>query len=269
MTHAGEVLSRWRKDVLNRRCGPTDGDIKVVAPLARSEVGGSGTFLAVCSDDARRWVKPPNNPQGGKVIVTELVVARAGSLIGAPVCEVVVVHVPGELAGWEFRPGERLAAGLAPGSRAVEDAIEIATLAHRDRDDNARRHSGVFALYDWCWGADDQWLYQASDDHRLFSHDHGWYLPEPGAEWSVESLNARVDQPHAAQHPHVGLDREELRRLAGRLRNVSHAELVGLLRTVPADWPVSDDELAHLGRFLECRAPAVAQRLELMAAALP
>ena len=86
------------------------------------------------------------------MIVTEHIVGRAGALIDAPVCEVSLVRIPEELAGWEFRPGARLQAGFAHASLAVEDALEVVgKLNYRERDDNRRRHVGVFALYDWCW----------------------------------------------------------------------------------------------------------------------
>jgi hypothetical protein len=251
--------------------GRTDpaSPLVVELPLAPSPAGGSGTFLAEASDRRRWWVKPQNNLQGERVIVTEYVVASAGRLIGAPVCEVAIVEIPVEIAGWEFRPGAHLQPGLAHASLAVEDAQEARALEYRDRDDNRRRHAGVFALYDWCWGGDDQWLYCETDDRKLYSHDHGWYLPENGPDWSEASLLARVDEPHPAAHPSTDLDPAELAALAARLRGPLRQPLVDLLVTVPASWPVSDADLEALGFFLERRAPAVAARLEAMTGGTP
>jgi len=110
--------------------------IVIELPLAPSPAGGSGTFLSEASDRRRWWVKPQNNLQGPKVIVTEFVVASAGRLIGAPVCEVAAVAIPEELAGWEFRPGAHLEPGLAHASLAVNDAQEARTLEYRGRNDN-------------------------------------------------------------------------------------------------------------------------------------
>ena len=150
-------------------------DVLVVdVPLQPSPRGGSGTFLAEASDNQRWWVKPQNNLQGAKVVVTEYVVGSAGRVIEAPVCEVKLARIPPEIAGWEFRPGATLTPGIACASRAVEGAFESRNLEHRERDDNAVRHAGVFALYDWCWGGgDDQWLYCEIDDRKVYSHDHG------------------------------------------------------------------------------------------------
>lgn len=201
--------------------------------------------------------------------MTEYLVASAGHLIGAPVCEVAIVAIPEEIAGWEFRPGAHLEPGFAHASLAVEDALEARSLDERARDDNRRRHAGVYALYDWCWGGDDQWLYCESDDRKVYSHDHGWYLPEIGPSWNEDSLLAHVDEPHQAHYPTEGLDAEELATLATRLRAPLRHPLVGLLETVPESWPVADEDLEALGFFLERRAPAVAARLDTMTGGPP
>ncbi len=254
--------------LLGGRADPAS-PLVVELPLAPSPAGGSGTFLAEASDHRRWWVKPQNNLQGERVIVTEYVVASAGWLIDAPVCEVAIVEIPEEIAGWEFRPGAHLKPGLAHASLAVDDAQEARVLEYRDRDDNRRRHAGVYALYDWCWGGDDQWLYCETDDRKLYSHDHGWYLPENGPAWSEGTLVARVDEPHPAAHPTADLDPAELAALAARLRAPLRQRLVDLLVTVPASWPVGDVDLEALGFFLERRAPAVAARLETMTGGTP
>ena len=207
-------------------------------------------------------MKPVDNLQDPRVAVTEAIVGAVGRLIGAPVCETAIVTLPDELRGWEFRPGHRLEPGLAHGSKAVDGVIEERSLIFRERDDNRRRHAGVFALYDWCWGADDQWLYRHSDDGMLFSHDHGYYLPGQPGTWDEQSLADAVDKPHPLNWQRDGLDSAELRRLAGRLRNLGAGELVGALSVIPISWPVADRELEAVGWFLQRRAAAVAGRLE-------
>lgn len=237
------------------------GAVVVEVPVVPSAAGGSGTFLGLGSDGRRWWVKPVNNLQGARVIVTESVVGRAGVLLGAPVCEVAVVRIPPEIAGWEFRPGAKLEASFAHASLAVDDAQELRALEYRQRDDNRRRHAGVLALYDWCWGGDDQWLYCETDDRKLYSHDHGWYLPETGPNWSEGALMAHVDLPHPLACSSSDLDQTTLGQLADRLDTLKRSELARMLGGVPASWPASDSELEALGLFLERRAPAVAGRL--------
>jgi hypothetical protein len=244
----------------------TDGDSAPVieVPIKPSPRGGSGTFLAADSTGMQWWVKPLNNNQGERVTVTELIVAKVGELLEAPVCECSAVRLPPEIEGWEFRPGSTIVAGLAHGSRSVTGVQEDRQLLYRDRDDNVRRHAGVLALYDWCWGGDDQWLYSEPEDRQLYSHDHGWYLPETGPTWSEPTLAARVDEAHTAGWPTDGLNGDELGRLSASLRGLQREQLVTVLSEIPASWPVTNTELEAVGWFLERRAGAVADRLDLL-----
>lgn len=246
------------------RTSSTDPRPQLVLPQQRSRRGGSGTFLAADDEGRQWWVKPLNNRQGGKVLVTEHVVGRVGALIGAPVCEVAIVQIPEELAGWQFVPGRELEPGLAHASAAVAQATEDRSLAHRQRDDNQIRQAGVFALYDWCWGADHQWLHSAKADMELYSHDHGYYLPPAGSDWNVGELELHADRPHPGPWSHRGLDRGELDRLAGALCAVDRRQICAILGGIPLTWPVTTQELEALGSFLEYRAPLVAHRLSLM-----
>ena len=254
----------WRGR-LAERDDPVDPPV-IQMPLKSSPRGGSGTFLAADYAGTQWWVKPLNNRQGQRVTVTEAIVASVGALIGAPVCESAVVFLPPEIEGWEFRAGSGIESGFAHASRAIPSAVEHRSLRYRERDDNIRRHVGAIAIYDWCWGGDDQWLYAETEDRKLYSHDHGWYLPETGATWSVEGLQACVDQPHVPNWPQSGLDAAEAESCAERLRRLPRQAIVDALRGIPASWPVSDAELEWVGWFLECRAPEVAARLVEMGA---
>ena len=230
---------------------------------------GSQAFPILASDGERWHAKAPNNPQGARVLVTEYLVSLLGELIGAPVCTVRPVAIPAEFVGFQVVNGPQLPAGIASASKTIADAIEMRPeLLHRDRDDNARRHAGVFALFDWCWGDDQQWLTVETDDHRIYSHDHGFYLPPGGAAWTVEALRGNVDTPHPLAQPHDGLDLEELRRLSEALTALGVADLAAVLSSVPAYWSVTDQELDELGRYLHTRAPQVAGRIDEIRAKL-
>lgn len=248
----------WRGIV--QPCSVDEVTLVIEMVLGPSERGGSGSFPARGSDGERWYVKPQNNHQGGRVITTEYIVSAAGRLIGAPVCEVQPVVIPPELAGHRFPSGLTLEQGVASASRAIGDAVEDRGLLHRDRDDNRRRHAGVFALYDWCWGGDPQWLYVEPQDGKLFSHDHGWYLPPEGPEWTEDALTAHVDIDRPLGHDTAGLDADELLRLADALDALGRDELVAALSGVPESWPGAED-LESVGFFLERRAPHAACRM--------
>lgn len=250
--------------LVRQRADPIDG-ISMVLPVRPSDAGGSGTFLARCSDETYRWIKPHNNLQGGKVVVSELLVGSVGNLLGAPVCDTCVVRIPQEMEGWQFRPGSRLSAGFGCGSAMVPGAVETRDLSNRSEDDNRRRHAGVFALYDWCWGSDDQWLISTALQNACYSHDHGWYFPPAGPDWSSAELLRTVREPHLPEQPEGGLDRGELERLAQALMGITRAQLRDVLVRVPNSWPVTDEDLETMGYYLESRAPAVADRLRGLA----
>lgn len=246
--------------LLRSRGEITEEGLLIEQPLTQSAEGGSGVFLARASDGQRWWVKPQNNLQGPKVAISEYVVGRMGSLIGAPTCEVRLARIPDEIAGWEFRQGARLEAGYAHASRNVEDAQLLRSLDYRQRDNNRQRHAGVIAIYDWCWGADDQWLYSQTDDLKLYSHDHGHYFPG-GPDWSEATLVPHVDEPHQPAHSTDDLDQNALKGFAVRLEQVDRGDLVPILSSVPSSWSVTETDLESLGYFLERRASPAAGRL--------
>ena len=92
-------------------------------------------------------------------VVTEMVVARAGRMIGAPTCETVVMTVPRELQGEELKPGVKISSTVVHASLALDNCDERRPdLPPRGKDNNRRRHVGCYALYDWFMGCDQQWL---------------------------------------------------------------------------------------------------------------
>jgi hypothetical protein len=160
----------------------------------RSTSGPSSSSSSASRFDLRYWCKTLNNLQDPRVPVNEQIVARLGLLIGAPVCVPKLVYMPPPLVGWEFRAGQGrlIEEGWAHGSRAVHHTVETHDLASRAKNDNARRHVGIYALYDWCGGSDPQWL-RAGAEEEYHSHDHGHYFPGgPGR---------RLTPPPGPAHP--------------------------------------------------------------------
>lgn len=253
----------WRGLVSARNDDPRTISVAAFSPSAPMPTFSS-PFRVIGSDHVDYFVKSLDNQQPGleATLAAELVVAGVGRLIGAPVVRTVVIEIPSALAGHEPRPGTPIRAGLAHGSAALERADEMGrpALYARDQDDNRARHAGVYALYDWCYGSDQQWLYDIDDDRRLYSHDHGLYLPWG---WWIDgsALAAAVDDPHPLPDPATGLSRTAGEEVAARLEALTRLEVAGVLNQVPAAWPVTDEVLETLGWFLERRAPGVAARL--------
>ncbi|MEO3805043.1 hypothetical protein [Nonomuraea sp. B1E8] len=195
-------------------------------------------------------------------LAVEYIVGQAGKLIGAPVCESTLIRIPVEFDGYEIAPGVPLSPGIAHASKAIQHAEEQRDhLAYRNQDHNRSRHVGVYALYDWCYGDDPQWLYDRDQDRSIYSHDHGLYLPPHFGSIDTDILRQCADEPNPLPDATDGLDPETVTDVAEALEKIDRDALVKFLRVVPASWPVSDDALAIVGWFLEHRAPAVAGRL--------
>ena len=252
-------LTEWTGLLDGQR--PTSAELKLQAPLSQAKKGGSGAFLGLGEDQRRYWIKTINNAQGQKVPVTEQIVGRAGALIGAPVCEVKTIELTSDFVGWEFKPGHQLMEGIAHASVHVEGSVDTGKLDHRLDDDNIRHHAYIYALFDWCWGGDIQGLLVAQREYQFFSHDHGWYLPPTGANWTIEELQNNVETPHELQKDESGITEEIFEEIAASLDAIHREILLPIIKTIPAEWPVTDNELEWVGFFLEKRASAVAQRL--------
>lgn len=259
----------WQGLITGGRATESQWRVQAILPQLAPE-GGSHPLLVQGTDGVvtrRFWVKPLRNGQGSeRVPITEQIVGRVGALVGAPVCEVVLLEVPAELDGEPTGRPSRLTVGFEHGSGDIADAQLVRDLVHRTEDDNASRQAWLFALFDWCWGDDQQWLYDAGDQNRIYSHDHGFYLPPGGTTWTVETLRASVDTPHVLGLPIDGLQRGEFTAAADKFEAVTRDELVQVLRQIPESWPVSDAELETLGWFLERRIAGVAQRLRALGA---
>ena len=259
------LLEEWSQKVRNR----TDSfnGLSVTGMMGGAGASWSSPFRVVASDGRQYFVKSREACPAGQEnsLVIENVVASAGRLIGAPVCETSLIRIPEEFRGYELKSGVTLSPGLAHASLALEHADEAdrPALGSRGRDDNNRRHVGVYALYNWCFGDDAQWLYDLDNDRTIHSHDHGLYLPPPGTgTFDKDSLVNNVNVSKLLPDPTSGLMPSAIEETINALRRVDRGSLVSILSGVPASWPVSDELLETLGWFLENRIELVVEMLE-------
>jgi hypothetical protein len=187
-------------------------------------------------------------------------------MIGAPTCEVEPIAIGSALLPHDILPGVPLLEGVGTATLDLEGTVtEIRpVLTHRDRDDNRIRHAGIYALVDWCFGSDLQWLQRVDADFELYSHDHGWYFPPSGPDWNEAELTTNVTIAVQVTDSPVGLDTPEVERLADLLSSPCRDQLAAILNDVPVSMPVTNTELECLGWFLEERAPQVARRLRTL-----
>lgn len=253
--------SDWAGLVTGHRSDVADHTIVTVFP-DQIGAGGSSPILVQADDHRTYWIKTLDNRQGDRVPITEQIVARCGNLIGAPTCEVALLEISTDFDNFEIGNGRSLHAGIAHGSLDVSGALFERELTHREDDDNRKRHAYIYALYDWCWGGDDQWLFDTSNDHTIYSHDHGWYLPPNGPQWNIENLKRFVGEPHPCNSGTTdGITAELWNEVADRIESVKQSEIAGVLHKIPSSWPVNDADLEALGHFLEERKETVATRI--------
>jgi hypothetical protein len=109
-----------------------------------------------------------------------------------------------------------------------------------------------------------QWLYDLQDDRKIYSHDHGHFLP--GApNWSAGTLAQSAELPHELSADGDGLDDNELERLAVRLESLTMGEIAEVVRKIPAAWPVTDEDLEIAAAFFDFRREPAAERLRALA----
>lgn len=260
------VRSAW-DGLVSGRADPMNGPTMVL--ISGSAGGTWSSPIRVAADDGHDYfVKFPeacSDPADQASVAIEMIVARVGRLIGAPVVDAVVLQVPAAFHGHEIKPGVPLTSTVAHASRALDQCDELGRpqLRARSQDDNRRRHAGVYALFDWFMGCDQQWLYDIDDDRSIYSHDHGLYLPPLGRGfWTDADLQVHVGQPHSLPDDPSGLSPAGVADTADALRKLQRSDLQLVLNQVPLSWAVSDVDLEALGWFLEERAPGVADRLE-------
>ncbi len=247
------------------RVDPVDGP-KLAVIVAEAGSTWSSPVRVTGSDQRDYFAKFPEACAGPNQmsVVTEMIVARAGRMIGAPTCETVIMVVPSELRGEELKPGVNITSTVVHASVALDHCDERRPeLPLRRRDDNSRRHVGCYAIFDWFMGCDQQWLRDLDDDQATYSHDHGLYLPPVNyGYWTEQDLQAEVDVAWSLSDSPAGLSPVAVDEVASALRGVTRDDLRALLQAVPASWAVTNEQLEGLGWFLECRAPAVAGRIE-------
>lgn len=261
-----EYRGQWAGVVAGKRGVDVELQMEAVLEFQSESRGGSLPFKGLASDGEVYWIKQVANRQSGRVPVTEQLIAGLGRLIDAPVCETPLIRIPDDFDGEVLENGTALAAGIAHASRDIAACVfdKWYKPRYRTHDDNRRRHAGYFALYDWCWGDDMQWLYDLQDDRSTYSHDHGHFLPD-GPAWTADTLAAAADLAHELDAEPAGLDDNELLRIAGRLESITRHELAQVIHRVPPEWPTSDQELEVVGAFIDFRRCPVANRLRTLA----
>ena len=223
------------------------------------------TFLGLCESGRQYWIKALGNPQGDLVLVSERVVSAVGELIGAPVRPTALVEITEAVAA--NRPGNLsfLRSGTAHGSLHLEPADVSDDVLYTTSDNNPTRLPALAGLWDWCLGEDEQWIYAPSEDHSLWSFDHGLWIGQ-GFDWSAADAAALSQQDRRWNNRLRGADPVAFTQVAERIEAVTADEILGAVASVPLTWGISDTDLEALAWVLWIRRQPVAARLRELSA---
>jgi HipA-like protein len=231
--------------------------------LVRDASTGARPVLAAADNGKSYWLKWPGNPHGNLSLAHELIVARIGEVIGAPVRPTCLVFVDQALVESYYIDGQRLPSGLYVGSELLPDVEEHTSISRVARDGNAQRFPHYLALWDLCLGTDLQLLFHLSEHHQVWSIDHGLWFDSQEGDWTSDLLSARVNRPWPwpAEELPNGLDDGALVAAADAVGGLTMENLAGAIGCVPLEWGISDGALRTLALFVYDRRSVVAKRL--------
>lgn len=236
--------------------------------LIRVAPTGAAPILAVTDDGRRFWLKWPGNPHGNVSLVNELVVAKLGELIDAPVRPVSLVYVEPDLAEGYMASGHSIPSGTYFGSELLPDVEETTEILRVGRDGNAQRFPRFLALWTLCLGTDLQLLYHVSNDHQVWSIDHGLWFDSHEGDWSPKLLEqwAQDAWPWPEAERPKGLSSIALHEVADAVLALTLESIAGVVGEVPIEWGISDSDLRALAKFIYQRRDLIARQLRQTAA---
>ncbi len=240
------------------------------AVRAHTYIGQFGSFskpVRLLCDDHRVYVvkgRQDGRPEMSRTMIADHIIGRLGAALGAPVPEVRLIEVPAELRTAQAQL-QHMASGVAHGSRDIEDVTERAAIQHTDLPENRRRFALLALLFGWAHAGDHQFIYEKNAPHRVYSVDHGHFLPG-GPNWTAASLAGALQAQADADAQlvqAVGLTAAELREAAAKLIQVDQETIKGAVASVPEGWGITAEERTRLIEFF------VRRREELIARYAP
>lgn len=239
-------------------------DANVLNVILRADTGAEPA-LVVADDGHQYWLKPLGNPHGHMSLLAERVVGVAGEWLGAPIAPSRLLQLSPQLAqAFTFSGRTHAQPGFAHGSRLVaSQPLESPALDHASKDDNARRSPFYIALWEWCAGEDEQFLYATEEQHSVWSIDHGMWIGGQG-EWDISSLVQSPPFTPRWTGPLSGLSCGAFLDAAARLDQFGRPAALEVAKSIPLEWGFTSGELEDLANWLYDRAPGVAARMRLL-----
>ncbi|MFI8565688.1 hypothetical protein ACIGGF_03895 [Rhodococcus sp. NPDC078407] len=224
---------------------------------------GTRAFRGLAASGKTYWIKVPFQDQGPRILATEQIVTALGHLIEAPVRDTALMDISDDWSGQLSGSGLTLRACVAHASLELNDAEERRDQTYLRDDDNARRWPKWAALWDWCFGSDEQWLYEHGDANRsMWSFDHNMWIHD-ARNWDADSCLRSHDVPWRWRGSWDQFDKSAILDTADRLEAVTRADLVGACYALPLEWGVPKPDIDALIDMLDYRRAGVSARLRL------
>src|SRR2546425_5181788 len=201
--------------------------------FVRNWGSASDPVALLCDGGEVYVVKARHNgrPEIARMMVAERVVCSIGRVLGAPVPEVAFVEVPAELVAAQPELANFIS-GIAHGAKFIANTTERDGINHAAEAENRVRFARLAVLFGWAHGADHQFIYEKTPPHRVYSHDHGHFLPG-GPNWSVASLTQHDAHLDAVIAGGCNLTPVEINEAIVHLKGVVPADIERVVAGVP------------------------------------
>ncbi|NQD89424.1 hypothetical protein HP499_16690 [Paenarthrobacter sp. CM16] len=241
----------------------SETDIFAIAGVANT---GSVPFLGIAASGAHYWVKYMGNAHGLDSLIAERVVEALARKLDAPMRPSILVNVPEALTHDPRLVGSGIQAGVAHGSLILDNCLEKNVLDSVTRDGNRTRQPRFIALWELCYGEDEQWLYDRQNEEQVWSYDHGHWItggePEP---LTAKDLELTVTSWKPWKGPLKGMDPGAFVEMFERIEALSVTDLIDVVASVPLAWGVPDELLESLAWWFYMRRTHAAARMRQLA----
>jgi hypothetical protein len=188
----------------------------------------------------------------GRAMATDHMVGLLGTVMAAPVGEVALVRMSAELIALNpeiqhFKPG------VAHGCRWISHATDRMWDEYMREEANRVRFARLAILYGWMHANDEQVIYDRRPPHRVYSVDHGLFLPGE-TMWNQASLESDGPPTPNQQIVHgASLTSVDLRDAARQLLIVDDDDIERAVAAPPSEWRITIEEREVLADYVTRR----------------
>ncbi len=212
--------------------------------------GSASRPAALICDDGDTYVV--KGPQTAHTAFNDQLVARLGTLIGAPVGRPSIVEVSQALINGNPELSH-FHAGDAHGTRLITGCTDRIDNIAVDEKENIPRFASLSILFGWMQGADVQFIYSTSSPKLVHSVDHGHFFPN-GPPWTPALLlSAAPATPYAPMITAANLTQADLAAPLDALAGIEEDQIANEVLSLPLTWGVDESAREAMLKYLLTR----------------